>query len=235
MSDPTRYRGFVGPREVYDLKGAQQFSMLTLLGLREHHYLLDIGCGSLRAGRLFIPYLLPGRYCGIEPNAWLPLQGIEKELGQDIVRVKRPTFSSDGRFALTTFGRTFDFLLAHAVFIHACAADIERCLAEAVRVMHERSLFLCDFTIADTDSQDTQTIYTGVDNTNTHFTTKWISAAARCVGLRPYVPSVLPVLSGRTWVLLSRTDLSSRFLRRAIAAAELTDCDTLRKETSHAG
>lgn len=60
MDDQKRtYRGYVGPEAQYDLMGATQFRLLCTLGLREHHTLLDFGCGSLRAGRLFIPYLLP--------------------------------------------------------------------------------------------------------------------------------------------------------------------------------
>ena len=59
-SDSLDYREYVGTSERYDIGGAIQFNLLTTLGLREHHRLLDVGCGSLRAGRLFIPYLLKG-------------------------------------------------------------------------------------------------------------------------------------------------------------------------------
>lgn len=62
------YRAFVGPLDRYDLLGAGQMALLYLLGLREHHRVLDFGCGSLRLGRLLIPYLRPGRYFGIEPE-----------------------------------------------------------------------------------------------------------------------------------------------------------------------
>ena len=65
------YRAFVGLPQKYDLVAANQFCILTTLGLRENHKLLDIGCGSLRGGRLFIPYLLPNGYYGIEPEKWL--------------------------------------------------------------------------------------------------------------------------------------------------------------------
>lgn len=68
MSQPNSYREYVGPETEYDLIGAMQFRLLSTLGLRENHKLLDFGCGSLRAGRLFIPYLNPGNYTGVEPN-----------------------------------------------------------------------------------------------------------------------------------------------------------------------
>ena len=77
-----------------------QFNLLTFLGLREHHYLLDVGCGSLRGGRLFISYLLTGRYFGIEPNRQLIKDGIENELGEGIIPVKRPVFSHDEKLSI---------------------------------------------------------------------------------------------------------------------------------------
>src|SRR5207302_381599 len=48
--DP-HYRAYVGPPEDYDLIAAMTFNLLTTLCLRQHHSLLDIGCGSLRIGR----------------------------------------------------------------------------------------------------------------------------------------------------------------------------------------
>jgi hypothetical protein len=139
------YRLFVGPPDKYDLIAAMQFNLLTALGLREQHALLDIGCGSLRAGRLFIPFLLPERYCGIEPEAWLIDEGIRHELGQDAIRIKKPLFSHDSDFTLTTFGRTFDFLVAQSIFSHAAPAQIRRCLAQARLVMTAQSIFAATY------------------------------------------------------------------------------------------
>ncbi len=98
VQDHEHYRNFVGPPGEYDLMGATQFALLCALGLRENHRLLDIGCGSLRGGRLFIPYLAPGGYTGIEPNQWLVEEGIAKQLGDDLVALKRPTFFYNERF-----------------------------------------------------------------------------------------------------------------------------------------
>ena len=39
------YKAFVGPIEEYDLMAAMQFNLLTALGLRQHHSLLDVGFG----------------------------------------------------------------------------------------------------------------------------------------------------------------------------------------------
>ena len=48
--------------------GARPFKLLYPPEPREIHRLLDFGCGSLRLGRMAIPYLLEGHYFGIEPE-----------------------------------------------------------------------------------------------------------------------------------------------------------------------
>jgi cyclopropane fatty-acyl-phospholipid synthase-like methyltransferase len=116
--------------------------LLALLGLREEHRLLDIGCGSLRAGRLFIAYLQPDRYFGIEPERWLVEAAIRAEIGQALVDLKRPTFAYRDDFRLTAFGESFDFLLAASVFTHAALHQIRTRLREARQVMSPSALLL---------------------------------------------------------------------------------------------
>jgi len=112
------YRAWVGPPEDYDLIAALQVSLLLAAGLRETHHLADVGCGSLRAGRMLIPYLRPGRYHGVEPEKWLVEEGISKELGHDILEIKRPSFRFVSDFSLEAFGVQFDFAIAQSVFSH---------------------------------------------------------------------------------------------------------------------
>lgn len=139
------YRAFVGPLENQDIYAALQFNLLTTLGLREFHYLLDVGCGSLRGGKLFIPYLLPKRYYGIEPEKWLIEQGIEEELGQDIIKIKKPQFSTNKNFELSIFRKKFDFILAQSVFSHASGEQITKCFREAKKVMKKNSIFIANY------------------------------------------------------------------------------------------
>ena len=42
----AHYSAYVGPAGQWDFMGATQFRLLTALGLREHHRLLDLGCGG---------------------------------------------------------------------------------------------------------------------------------------------------------------------------------------------
>jgi hypothetical protein len=122
------YRGFVGPTKEYDLMGAMQFSLLCAFGLRENHRLLDIGCGSLRGGRLFIAYLAPGGYTGIEPNRWLVDEGVEKQLGHDLVALKMPTFLYNDRFDASGLER-FPFVVAQSIASHTGPAMTRALLA----------------------------------------------------------------------------------------------------------
>ena len=113
------HRAYVGKPEEWDLVAARQVALLLAAGLRDYHRLADVGCGSLRAGRMLIPYLNPERYFGVEPNRWLVEAGIEHELGRDLARIKRPAFRFVDDFSLDGFGTPFDFVMAHSVFSHA--------------------------------------------------------------------------------------------------------------------
>src|SRR5919201_4626085 len=121
--DP-HYLAYVGPPEDYDLIAAMTFNLLTTLGLRQHHSLLDVGCGSLRIGRLLIPYLNRGKYFGVEPAEWLVTEGIKQELGETVVQTKRPTFFfTDSPETVVRAKVSFDFALAQSIFSH-CGLDL---------------------------------------------------------------------------------------------------------------
>jgi cyclopropane fatty-acyl-phospholipid synthase-like methyltransferase len=139
------YAAYVGPPEQYDFMGATQFRLLTTLGLREHHSVLDFGCGSLRAGRLLIPYLLEGHYHGLEPNQWLIDDAIDRELGQSIIALKRPAFLHRSDYKATAFGVLFDYILAQSIFSHGGRDVISTCLAEFRSCLGKSGLILATF------------------------------------------------------------------------------------------
>lgn len=117
------YRAYVGPPQDYDLISAMTFNLLTCAGLRQQHRVLDIGCGSLRIGRLLIPYLNPGNYIGVEPAQWLVNDGIQNEVGNDLVRIKKPTFSFKSSLEEFKTPLNIDYAVAQSVFSH-CSKDL---------------------------------------------------------------------------------------------------------------
>lgn len=139
------YRAFVGSPAHYDLRAATQFSLLCALGLREDHNLLDVGCGSLRAGRLFIPYLGAGRYFGIDPEQWLVEEGIKENLGNDLVALRRPAFSYRDDFSVAEFGVQFDYVVAQSVFTHAGPDVIGQALSSVAGALKPEGLVAANF------------------------------------------------------------------------------------------
>src|SRR5437667_11020952 len=96
------------------------FNLRPTLCLRQSHSLLEVGCGSLRIGRLLISYLKRGTYFGVEPNEWLVEEGIERELGETLVQIKLTTFFfSDSPDAVARAKGSFDFVLAPSIFCHS--------------------------------------------------------------------------------------------------------------------
>jgi SAM-dependent methyltransferase len=149
----AHYRAYVGPPEDYDLIAAMTFNLLTTLGLRQHHSLLDVGCGSLRIGRLLIPYLNRGKYFGIEPNEWLVREGIKRELGETLLQIKSPTFFfSDSPDMIAQANSSFDFVLAQSIFSH-CGLDlIKNWLSAVSRSLVENGALIATFLIGEEDS-----------------------------------------------------------------------------------
>lgn len=139
------YRAFVGPPEDYDVIGALQFTALFALGLREGHRVADIGCGSLRAGRLLIPYLRPDHYFGIEPERWLVADGLERELGAGVVEAKSPTFAYRDDFDLSGFGVEFDFILAQSIFSHTYEDLASRALTKLAASLAPSGILLVNY------------------------------------------------------------------------------------------
>jgi SAM-dependent methyltransferase len=146
------HRAYVGPEDRYDLIGAMQFRLLCALGLREHHKLMDLGCGSLRAGRLLIPYLARGNYHGVEPNDRLLQQGVEQEIGRDMIALKWPHFHCIDTFEVDACGRDFDYILAQSIFSHTGVDLLRRALASFARALAPKGLGAVTFIHAEVAS-----------------------------------------------------------------------------------
>ena len=150
-SGDLHYRAYVGPPSEYDLIAAISFGLVTTLGLRQHHRLLDIGCGSLRIGRLLISYLNSGNYIGIEPNEWLVREGIEKEIGHDLVRIKSPRFIFAAEPVVLTSEQAFDFVLAQSIFSHCTLELMERWLKAIFPILNQDGALVATFKAGEED------------------------------------------------------------------------------------
>ncbi len=135
----------------WDAMGRLQFDFLARRGLRPHHTMLDIGCGTLRGGRHFIKYLDAGKYSGFDIS--------EKviEYGKQLVRDenlsgKQPVLlvSAKKNLKFDEFnGKIFDFILAQSVFTHLPPECFEECFDYIGKIMHDQSAFYFTFFLGD--------------------------------------------------------------------------------------
>lgn len=111
--------------------GELQALFLKSQGLLPRHRLLDIGCGSLRAGLPLCRYLNPGHYFGIDISESLIRAGYEQEIVTAGLADRLP-FEN---LAVITgfqvpFATLFDFGLATSVFTHMPLENYTACLLQ---------------------------------------------------------------------------------------------------------
>ncbi len=155
------YRAYVGPPKDFDLIAAMSFNLLTCLGLRQHHRILDVGCGSLRVGRMLIPYLNAGNYTGVEPNAWLLESGIAREVGRDLIEIKKPLLLVDDSLQKLDPQVKVDYVLAQSIFSHCSLEMIRKWLLDVGRHLSEHGLIVATFLEGIEDFEGEGWIYPG--------------------------------------------------------------------------
>ncbi|MDB5677399.1 class I SAM-dependent methyltransferase [Sphingomonas bacterium] len=140
---------------LWDELGQLQLDFLKSQGLSPSHDLLDVGCGSLRGGIKFIPYLDPGRYWGIDKDPTLLQVGWDIELAKCGLAARQPRAQLVclDDFQFSSLGAQFDYAIAQSVFTHMPLNRIRRCLARLAPAMGEGGRFYATYFEID-DSQD---------------------------------------------------------------------------------
>ena len=110
-------------------RGREMAEYLIHRGLRPSHYLLDFGCGCIRAGIWLIAYLDEGHYFGLDAHLQSLEAAVKYEIPLHNLEGKRPRLLHTNTFDLDYFQRTFDIILAHSVLQHLT----ERQLGTALR------------------------------------------------------------------------------------------------------
>jgi SAM-dependent methyltransferase/predicted O-methyltransferase YrrM len=130
--------------------GMAQLEMLKRNGLKPHHTLLDVGCGSLRLGVQAMGYLQPCCYFGIDCDEQMVKAGIQRELLAETRAEKQPSFTINKYFDLSEFGNTkFDFAIAQSVFTHLPPTGIELCLKNVMARINPGGKFFASYNLAD--------------------------------------------------------------------------------------
>jgi cyclopropane fatty-acyl-phospholipid synthase-like methyltransferase len=117
----------VGPPHLWKEKREFQIRFLRQEGLDPRHYLLDLGCGTLRGGIPLIEYLEPGHYYGVDLREQALEEG-RKELREAGLDHKNPVLERTERLSSLSIDREFDVIWAFAVLIHMSDDVLAECL-----------------------------------------------------------------------------------------------------------
>ncbi len=134
------------PQEASYLDVGKEF--LTYLkehGLRPEHYLLDYGCGILRGGLQFVPYLQPGHYVGVDIAGTRLEQGRRLMDEAGIAGDRYATFLVHDCSLKELGDRKFDYVWAHAVLMHMPEADIRALLSSLKKHLNPGAEFFFTF------------------------------------------------------------------------------------------
>jgi SAM-dependent methyltransferase len=133
----------------WELSGPLQLELLKRNGCTPESNVLEIGCGSLSAGRHIMEFVNPGCYVGIEPNKWL-IDAISRDPAiARLIRDRRPTFLHNELFDASDANTLFDYVISHSVLSHASRAQFELFLTNVARVVHPHAKVIASLRMSD--------------------------------------------------------------------------------------
>ena len=134
----------VGPQGCWEQLKQYQFNILTGLGLKPEHALLDIGCGPLTVGIKLIPHLNSGNYVGVDLRPQPLVEGYRLIAKHALVQ-KNPTLIYSATFGKDELvGRSFDYIWLSQLSYHFDNKMMEDLFALARSRMKPDSVFLFD-------------------------------------------------------------------------------------------
>jgi len=140
----------------WEAVGKMQFTYLLQSGLAPSNKMLEIGCGNLRAGRLFIDYLDAGNYTGIDISPDI-LAEAQRTIDNNGLSSKHPQLALVADNKLTMFDdASFDVIHAHSVYSHCPLPVIDECFAHVGRILKPTGHF--DFTFDRTEGVEHQVL-----------------------------------------------------------------------------
>ena len=134
-------RGAIGREDEWISHGVLQWYFLMDMGMKPEHRLLDIGCGVGRASRVFVPYLQPGNYTGIDISKKALRYAVELAQTEGWAN-REPTFRLNSDADLD---QEFDFAWAHSVFTHLPDWQIEKMIHNVAKIVRYKFAFTYKF------------------------------------------------------------------------------------------
>lgn len=174
------HRSYVGGNDQYwDEIGRLQFEFLLKNGLSKDAVLLDIGCGSLRGGCLFINFLKENNYLGLDKELSLIILGVADELGVDVYLEKKPEFVVSAEFEFSKFSKIPTMAIAQSLFTHLTLEDIGLCLKNLREFVHEGFVLFATYFPTETSASNPSTSHA---HACFHYTVSEISTLGQRAG-----------------------------------------------------
>ena len=145
LREQHRLGEMVGPARYWSELQTFQFNFLKKMGLKPHHTLLDIGCGPLSGGLVFIPYLESEKYVGVDirPGA---IAEAHIQVAKAGLADKNPLLLVSESFGRDEMGceRKFDYIWMTQLFCHLNENVLNNCLKTVADYMTSDSRFYGD-------------------------------------------------------------------------------------------
>jgi SAM-dependent methyltransferase len=127
-----------------------EFIYFLRQGLKPEHKLLDVGCGFLRCGLLFMEYLDVGNYYGFDKEERYLRAGVFGVLyWRAYHREPNILYSKGFDFGISEFGTEFDFAIALSVLNHNSEEGIKTCIRSVVSCLKPHGKFYASFVLGD--------------------------------------------------------------------------------------
>jgi len=134
----------VGPLGFWNQLQHYQLRVVTGLGLRPEHSMLDIGCGPLQGGIAFIRYLNPGRYVGVDHNS-VAIEVGHQEVSRLRLGEKAPRLIVSKVFGDDHLGSaSFHFIWMSQIFYYFDESKVHGLFTMVERRLHPNGVMAAD-------------------------------------------------------------------------------------------
>jgi SAM-dependent methyltransferase len=133
---------------MWKMKRDFQIDFLRERGLSPNHYLLDIGCGTLRGGIPLIEFLEPGHYYGVESREDVIDEG-RQELKKERLETRTPVLIAAEDIAKVEIEQDFEYVWAFSVLIHMTDEILSSCLGFVAGRLRPEGVFYANVNIGE--------------------------------------------------------------------------------------
>ncbi|NNE56620.1 MAG: tetratricopeptide repeat protein [Hellea sp.] len=199
-----------GPAKDFGKVGRETIITLLQNGLRPDHKILDFGCGAVRLGYWIVRLVDSGNYYGIEPDAKMLEAGKKHALGPQLIKSKKPEFSTNSDCDFSVFGQTFDYVVARSILTHTTAGMLIKILKSFKDNSHDDAIMMASYwnldypydgEIGDNQSHDDDRFIRVVK-----FSLEKIQSLAKAEGLKVSEYRVNPIINHQIWLKIEHAD-----------------------------